>query len=134
MIRDGSTWSWVHDAWARRRPCTRRVRQLIQTAMSPERLWWLRIDHPVLLRESLGDLVRHVVEVSGSRPGHEGVLLLDELVYADQWDRWLKTFYDDRWPVRLVATSSATAAPRAGRVESGVGPVVRAFPDAIPVQ
>ena len=97
------------------------VRHLIQTGISPERLWWLRMDHPVLLRESLGDLVRHVIEISGARPGHEAVLLLDELVYADQWDLWLKTFYDDRWPVRLVATSSATAALRGGRVESGVG-------------
>lgn len=97
------------------------VRHLIQTGMSPERLWWLRMDHPVLLRESLGDLVRHVIEISGARPGHEAVLLLDELVYADQWDLWLKTFYDDRWPVRLVATSSATAALQGGRVESGVG-------------
>lgn len=97
------------------------VRHLIQTGMSPERLWWLRMDHPVLLRESLGDLVRHVIKVSGARPGHEAVLLLDELVYADQWELWLKTFYDDRWPVRLVATSSATAALRGGRVESGVG-------------
>ena len=97
------------------------VRHLIEAGASPERLWWLRMDHPVLLRESLGDLVRHVIEVSEARPGQEVVLLLDELVYADQWDLWLKTFYDDRWPVRLVATSSATAALRGGRVESGVG-------------
>jgi uncharacterized protein len=97
------------------------VRHLIETSTSPERLWWLRMDHPVLLRESLGELVRHVIEVSDARRGHEVVLLLDELVYADQWDLWLKTFYDDRWPVRLAATSSATAALRGRRVESGVG-------------
>lgn len=35
---------------------------LMAAGTSPERLWWLRMDHPVLLRESLGDLVRHVVE------------------------------------------------------------------------
>lgn len=97
------------------------VRHLIEAGASPERLWWLRMDHPVLLRESLGDLVRHVIEVSDARAGNEVLLLLDELVYADEWDLWLKTFYDDRWPVRLVATSSATAALRGGRVESGVG-------------
>jgi uncharacterized protein len=97
------------------------VRRLIDAGTSPERLWWLRMDHPVLLRESLGDLVRHVIEISDARAGHEVVLLLDELVYADQWDLWLKTFHDDRWPVRIVATSSATAALRGGRVESGVG-------------
>jgi predicted AAA+ superfamily ATPase len=97
------------------------VRHLIDAGSPPERLWWLRMDHPVLLRESLGELVRHVIEISDAGPGREVVLLLDELVYADQWDLWLKTFHDDRWPVRLVATFSATAALRGRRVESGVG-------------
>jgi predicted AAA+ superfamily ATPase len=97
------------------------VRHLLATGVEPERTWWLRMDHPVFLRESLGDLVRHVVDVSGAAPGREVVVLLDELVYADRWDLWLKTFYDDRWPVRVVATSSATAALRGRRVESGVG-------------
>jgi hypothetical protein len=54
------------------------------------------MDHPILRRESLGDLVRHVIEVGEARPGQEVVLLLllllDDLVYADQWDLWLKTF------------------------------------------
>lgn len=48
-------------------------------------------------------------------------LMLDEIVYAQQWDLWLKTFYDDNWPVRIAATSSATAALRERRLESGVG-------------
>ena len=47
--------------------------------------------------------------------------MLDELVYAADWDLWLKTFYDEQWPVRIAATSSATAALRERRVESGVG-------------
>ena len=47
--------------------------------------------------------------------------MLDELVYAREWDLWLKTFHDERWPVRIAATSSATAALRDRRLESGVG-------------
>ena len=47
-------------------------------------------------------------------------LFLDELAYARDWDLWLKTFYDETWPVRLVGTSSSTAALR-DRSESGVG-------------
>ncbi len=47
--------------------------------------------------------------------------MLDELVYTDRWDLWLKTFFDDHWPVRIAATSSATAALRERRLESGVG-------------
>jgi predicted AAA+ superfamily ATPase len=48
-------------------------------------------------------------------------VFFDELVYAHDWDLWLKTFFDDRWPLRIAASSSASAALRAGRVESGVG-------------
>jgi hypothetical protein len=55
-------------------------RHLIAAGTLPHRLWWLRMDHPVLMGESLGDLVRHVSQVCDARPGHEVVLLPDELV------------------------------------------------------
>jgi predicted AAA+ superfamily ATPase len=97
------------------------VRRLLGGGVEPARLWWLRMDHPVLMRESLGDLVSHVVTRSDARPGRETFLFLDELVYADGWDLWLKTFFDERWPMQVLATSSATAALRGRRVESGVG-------------
>ena len=95
------------------------VRHLLREGVDASRLWWLRLDHPLLLREDLGTLVRSVLSEAGA--GEPIVLFLDELVYARDWDLWLKTFYDDRWPVRIVATSSATAALRHRRLESGVG-------------
>lgn len=97
------------------------VRHLLRADLDPGRLWWMRLDHPVLLRATLADLVRHAIarsDATAERPVH---LFLDELVYARDWDLWLKTFYDERWPVRIVATSSATAALRGRRLESGVG-------------
>jgi predicted AAA+ superfamily ATPase len=97
------------------------ARRLLNSGVPPERVWWLRMDHPLLLRESLGDLVRQVCDASGARAEQPSVLLLDELVYARDWDLWLKTFYDDQWPVQVIATSSATAALRDRRQESGVG-------------
>ena len=97
------------------------VRHLISDGTDPTRIWWLRLDHPLLLQEQLGDLVRAVIESSGATDASPVFLMLDELVYTDRWDQWLKTFYDDRWPVRIAATSSATAALRDRRLESGVG-------------
>lgn len=97
------------------------ARHLLATGLPPERLWWLRMDHPLLMREPLGDLVRRALGPHPPAAGAETVLLLDELVYAQDWDLWLKTFYDDRWPVRIIATSSATAALRGRRPESGIG-------------
>lgn len=97
------------------------VRHLLRSGVAPNRLWWLRLDHPVLLRIPLGDLVRQVIDASAATSKDPLYLFLDELVYAQDWDLWLKTFYDEQWPVRIVATSSATAALRGRRLESGVG-------------
>ena len=97
------------------------VARLLDNGVGSSRIWWLRLDHPVLLREDLGDLVRLAVESSGATRDDPVFLMLDELVYAESWDTWLKTFYDEQWPVQIAATSSATAALHQGRLESGVG-------------
>lgn len=97
------------------------VRHLLDAGIASSRIWWLRLDHPLLLQVNLGDLVRAVLDTSEAKPDAPVFLMLDELVYTDRWDLWLKTFFDDRWPVRIAATSSATAALRERRLESGVG-------------
>lgn len=97
------------------------VRHLISDGVSPSRIWWLRLDHPLLLQEDLGALVRHVLSQTDATLDQPAYLMLDELVYTDSWDLWLKTFFDDGWPVRVAATSSATAALRERRRESGIG-------------
>lgn len=97
------------------------VSHLIANGIDPGRIWWLRMDHPLLLPASLGDLVQAVLSTSGATEENPMFLMLDEVVYAKDWDLWLKTFYDDRWPVQIAATSSSTAALRKQRRESGVG-------------
>lgn len=98
------------------------VSQLIEREeVQPERLWWLRLDHPLLMDWDLGDLVRQISELSRATTKKPAYIFLDELTYADKWDLWLKTFYDEKWPIRLVGTTSATAAMRERGTESGVG-------------
>ena len=97
------------------------VAHLLDKGVDSSRIWWFRLDHPILLREDLGDLLLFAVESSGATPDRPVYLMLDELVYAESWDTWLKSFYDDQWPVKIAATSSAAAALHKGRVESGVG-------------
>lgn len=97
------------------------VRHLLATGIEPRRVWWLRLDDPYLQSVQLGGLVRAVVRASGATAERPVYVMLDEIVYADQWDRWLKTFYDDRWPVQVAATSSAATTLRDRRAESGVG-------------
>lgn len=97
------------------------ARHLLDEGVPAPRVVYLSVDHPLLLDLPLGMLVRTVTGVTKATASEPVYLLLDEVVYADDWDRWLKTMYDERWPVRVVATSSATAALDDRRSESGVG-------------
>lgn len=97
------------------------VRRLLDSGVATGKIWWLRMDHPLLLESRLGDLVNAIVEGSQATAENPLYLMLDEIVYANDWDLWLKTFHDDRWPVRVAATSSGSAALRKQRHESGIG-------------
>ncbi len=98
------------------------VRHLLREGVPPRRLWWLRLDHPLLMSVPVQSLVQFAIHDTRTRKQGEPLLVfLDELTYAKDWDLWLKTFYDERWPVRIVGTSSSTAALRNRRMESGVG-------------
>jgi predicted AAA+ superfamily ATPase len=97
------------------------VQHLVDTGCQPRRLLWLRLDHPLLMLQPLGELVRAAIKESAATVESPLYLFLDELTYAADWDLWLKTFYDEAWPVRVTGTSSSTAALRNRQVESGVG-------------
>jgi predicted AAA+ superfamily ATPase len=97
------------------------VKYLLASGVPANHLWWLRLDHPLLMQYPLDVLVRSALESSGADAEHPLFLFLDELTYAREWDLWLKTFYDETWPVRVVGSSSSTAALRDRRLESGVG-------------
>ena len=97
------------------------VRRLLDAGIEAQRVWWLRLDHPLLMQMALGDVLRSVLSASAATAARPAYVMLDELVYAADWDLWLKTFHDEQWPVRIAATSSATAALGGRRTESGVG-------------
>lgn len=97
------------------------VRALLSAGVPAHRLWWLRLDHPILLQSTLEELVRHILQETGASESAPLFLFFDELTYGRDWDLWLKTFYDERWPVQVAGTSSSAAALRERHVESGVG-------------
>jgi len=96
------------------------VRRLLAQGVARERVRWLSIDHPMLRTLRLDEIVRIAVQQAQATHEKPAFLFLDELAIAEQWDAWLKTFHDQHWPVRIVASSSASAA-LAERRESGVG-------------
>ena len=97
------------------------VKHLLAMGVPPDKLWWLRLDHPLLMQVNLGDLTKSIIKISRATRDDPVYLFFDEVTYATDWDLWLKTFYDELWPVRIAATSSSTATLRNRFVESGVG-------------
>jgi predicted AAA+ superfamily ATPase len=97
------------------------VSRLIKKGVAPRRIWWLRLDHPLLMNIDLGSLVKSLLKSAHATTAEPAFVFLDELTYAKDWDLWLKTFYDDSWPLTLTGSSSSTAALRNSRMESGVG-------------
>ena len=86
----------------------------------PGKVQWVRLDHPIIRRFDLGVIVKEAIKLAKAGKKHPLYLFLDELAYADHWDKWLKTFYDEHWPVNIIASSSASAALHKGS-ESGIG-------------
>lgn len=96
------------------------VRHLLNNRIPSDKIQWVRLDHPLLMSLDLGSIVKEAMNLAKATKKQPLYLFLDELVYAEEWDKWLKTFYDEHWPVRIIASSSATAALQKGK-ESGVG-------------
>lgn len=97
------------------------VAALLDRGVPAERIGWLRLDHPQLRSIPLGTLVQALIADADATRSDPVYLFLDEVTASKDWDLWLKTFYDEEWPVRIVATSSATSLLRTVRHESGAG-------------
>ena len=97
------------------------VRHLLGRGIPSQRILWLRLDHPLLTRIPLGHLVDATIRERHSTPSEPLYLFLDELTYAEDWNLWLKTFYDEARPVRILGSSSSAAELRKSHYESGIG-------------
>lgn len=97
------------------------IQRLIREGIEPRRLWFMRLDHPLFMDFGLDQWVKAIMRRESPKEEEPIFLFLDEVNYAPLWDKWLKTFHDERWPVRVVATSSSTAALVGPNKESGIG-------------
>lgn len=97
------------------------VSRLLGRGVSPRRICWMRLDHPMLMEKQLGELVRGTGFLRKASAEEPHFLFLDEVSWSADWDRWLKTFSEEQWPVRLIASSSSTTIHRDRPLESGVG-------------
>lgn len=97
------------------------VRRLLGEGVEPRRIWWLQMDNPDVKRHNLRAVMEHVIAASGAGPERRAYVMIDEIARAEQWDLWLKTFYDAHWPVEVLATASSIEKLRGAHLESGIG-------------
>ena len=96
------------------------IRNLLAEGIDPSRVFFLRFDRPDIATYSLGDIARHVIQASSATTTEPAYLMLDEVIDMEAWDRWLKTFYDENWPLRILATASSRLGLKMGQLESGI--------------
>ena len=97
------------------------VAKLLAAGVSPRRICWMRLDHPLLMGRDLGDLVKGSGFLRKATKEEPHFFFLDEVTWSGDWDQWLKTFSTEQWPVRILASSSSTAIHKHRPVESGAG-------------
>jgi predicted AAA+ superfamily ATPase len=73
------------------------------------------------MRIPLGDLGKLVIDAAKATLEQPAFIFLDELTYADEWDLWLKTLYDERGLIQVSGLSSSATALRERRMESKMG-------------
>ena len=77
------------------------------------------MDHPMLKLSAFNEILECYHENIYAE--HDAYYFFDEIQYAQDWDKWLKTIYDMQPETHIVATGSASPALVKGNEESGAG-------------
>lgn len=96
--------------------------QLIETLLKeidPRKIVYISLDHPMLKLSSIGDILECYHQ--NIYADEDVFYFFDEIQYAKDWDKWLKTIYDTQPDTSVVATGSASPVIVQGATESGAG-------------
>lgn len=95
------------------------INELLNKGVHPNRILFVSFDHPMLKLAGFNDILECYHE--NVHPEQDVYYFFDEIQYAADWDRWLKTIYDTQHETKIVATGSASPALARGSRESGAG-------------
>lgn len=95
------------------------IEELLARGIRPQQIAFISLDHPMLKLSGLNDILSCYHE--NIYPNQDVYYFLDEVQYAQDWDKWLKTIYDVQPATNVVATGSASPALIKGSTESGAG-------------
>ena len=92
---------------------------LLKKGIPPQSIIFISMDHPMLKLSGLNDILE--CYHANIWPGPNCYYFFDEIQYASDWDKWMKTIYDLQPSTQMVATGSASPALMKGNSESGAG-------------
>ncbi len=95
------------------------IETLLSRGVSPQKIVFISMDHPMLKLSGVNDVLECYHE--NICPEQDVYYFFDEVQYAQDWDKWLKTIYDMQPDTQVVATGSASPALMKGCQESGAG-------------
>ena len=95
------------------------IEALLNAGVAPQKIVFISMDHPMLKLSQFQDVLECYHENICAE--QDVYYFFDEVQYAQDWDRWLKTIYDTQPDTRVVATGSASPALMKGSRESGAG-------------
>ena len=95
------------------------IENLLKNGVSPQRIVFISMDHPMLKLSDFNEILECYHE--NIYANQDCYYFFDEIQYAQDWDKWLKTIYDMQPDTHVVATGSASPALMRGNQESGAG-------------
>ncbi len=92
---------------------------LLERGVAPQKIVFISMDHPMLKLSGVNEVLECYHENVYAE--QDVYYFFDEIQYAQDWDKWLKTIYDMQPDTQVVATGSASPALIKGNQESGAG-------------
>ena len=97
------------------------IEHLLGQGISASSIAYLSLDDPMFFGNSIEDLSQFAHQESGSTDAALKFLFLDEIQYLEDWELYLKLYYDRYPETQCVVSGSSTVALRRKSVESGAG-------------
>lgn len=95
------------------------IEALLAKGIEPQRIVFISMDHPMLKLSDINMILECYHENIYAE--QDVYYFFDEIQYAQDWDKWLKTIYDMQPDTQVVATGSASPSLVKGNQESGAG-------------
>lgn len=95
------------------------IEKLLADGIDPRKIVFISLDHPMLKLSSFQEVLDCYHE--NIYANEDVYYFFDEIQYATDWDKWLKTIYDMKPDANIVATGSASPILMKGSQESGAG-------------